>query len=194
VNPERETARTDPRIERIVAALQAPATADELAEENYYLRLYDSVGPRPGKSLRPIVIGGRAAVVAVIGVVTMAGVAAAHSGALPGPLQFGTHHATAGHRPASTADRSPETAAATVAARSAGAAPPGASTSSTDPRGPSGRPPVHPHTTLRPKPAKQTHGKTKKAAPAHPSKPSKPGKGHGKGKPVGHHHPTKAAL
>ncbi len=61
MNAERETPRPGPRIQGIVTALQAPGTPDELAEEDYYLRLYDSVGCRAGKSLRPIVIGGRAA-------------------------------------------------------------------------------------------------------------------------------------
>jgi hypothetical protein len=147
--------------------------------------------------LRPIVIGGRAAVVAVIGVVTVAGVAAAHSGALPGPLQFARHPATTSHRPHLSPDNSPGTGASSVAERSTGAAAPGPDPAATDRHGAHSGPSAHPHTGLRPKPAKQTHGKANQPGPHHPSqpsKPSKPGKPHGKGKSAGHGHPTKAPL
>jgi hypothetical protein len=184
----------DPRIHDVVTALRAPGTPTELVDEDHYLQLYQTVGPGAGKSLRPIVIGGRAAVVAVIGVLTVAGVAAAHSGVLPGPLQFAPHPATTSHRPHLSPDKSPGTGASSVAARSTGAAAPGADPAATGPRGAHSDPSAHPHPNLRPKPAKETHGKTKQPAPHHHNQPSKSGKAHGKGKPAGHGHPTKAPL
>lgn len=190
----------DPRIHDIVTALQAPGTPTELVDEDLYLRLYQNVGPRAGKSLRPIVIGGRAAVVAVIGVVTVAGVAAAHSGVLPSPLKFATHPATTSHRPHVTADKPPGAGASSVTVRGTGTAAPGADPAATGRPSAGAGPSAHPHTNLRPKPAKQTHGQAKQPAPHHPSqsskpsKPSKPGKPHGKGKSADHGHPTQAPL
>jgi hypothetical protein len=85
--PERERVR----MQRIVDALRAPGTAEELADREVFLTAFDQVTTRERTSARTIVIGARAAVVAGIAVLAAATGAAAYTGSLPGPLQRAAH-------------------------------------------------------------------------------------------------------
>jgi hypothetical protein len=85
--PERERVR----MQRIVDALRAPATTEELADEATYLALFDQSLTGRNKPVRTIVLGSRAAIVAGVVVVAAATGAAAYTGSLPGSVQNAAH-------------------------------------------------------------------------------------------------------
>ncbi len=137
--PGRKPDQVDLEIAQVVEALRAPATPEELRNQDQYLEAFDAVGPAPGrtpeplehddrKALRTIRIGAPVAAAAAVVLVAAVSAAAAYTGNLPRGLQSSAHrYLGAQAPPAVTSSAGPASSPTTGVSATAGPSSAGAS-------------------------------------------------------------------